>query len=143
MHLRRVYLREYSSDMRILLSEQLFCILYSLITGVFLGLIYDVLRCIRTTVFTRKYVTVICDVLFMLIFTFATLIISMGFTRGLARYYIVAAEFAGYVLFRYTIGKFAVRLFILVFIKIRNIIKIVTEFASKKVKKLLQRQRNI
>ena len=143
MHLRRVYLREYSSDMRILLSEQLFCILYSLVAGIFLGLVYDIFHCVRTALKSGRAVTVICDILFMLIFTFSTLIISMGFTRGLARYYIVAAEFAGYLIFRYTIGRFAVKLFNIVFIKIRSIIKIVTEFASKKVKKLLQRQRNI
>ena len=129
--------------MRILLSEQLFCILCSFVSGIFLGLVYDVFRIIRLYLFRKPYVTVLSDILFMLIFTFTTVIIGMGYTRGLARYYIVAAELMGFVLFRYTVGRFLMMIFMLVFIKLRIFIKIVTEFTAKKVKKLLQRERNI
>ncbi len=79
----------------------------------------------------------------MLIFTFTTVIISMGYTRGLARYYIVAAEFLAFLLVRFTLGQYVVRIFGLIFTKTGNIIKIVTEFASKIAKKLLQPKHNI
>ena len=125
------------------LTEQSISLVYAVILGLALGAVYDLLKIIRLTLNNKKWLTFTLDIVFMLLFTFATVIFSMGYSRGSARYYILMGEAVGFLLFRFTLGRVILKLwgkFLPIF---RKYIKIVTEFMRKTLKKLLQRNNNI
>lgn len=120
------------------LSEQMISLLYSLLCGVILGAVYDIFRTVRVVAGGRKRIIFVCDLFFMLIFTFVSFFYSMSVTRGNTRYFIVMGEIVGFLVFRLTVGRISVRFFEYLFVSIKKIIKIVIEKFVKNAKKLLQ-----
>lgn len=124
--------------MEITVSEQMWCLFCSLLSGLVIGVIYDILRVIRNFIFTGKISVFICDFLFVAVFAVISVFFSMAFSRGNTRYFIVMGETAGFLLFKVTLGRitlpcagFIIKSFKLIFNKI--LIK------SKKIsKKVLQ-----
>ncbi len=120
------------------LSEQMFSLLYSVILGVALGILYELLKILRVFSKNKKPVVIGLDIFFMLIFTFSTVIFSMGFSRGATRYFTVIGELVGFIAERMTFGKLIFKYFYIFINVARKSIKIVTGFIRKFAKKLLQ-----
>lgn len=119
------------------LSEQSVAVLFALCFGVALGLIYDVFRILCAVFRKYKYFQFVSDVCFMLIFTFSTVIFSIGFYRGNPRYFIILGEIIGILGYRFTVGRVSLRVFRKIIEKIRRILKFFTDFFIKNTKKLL------
>lgn len=120
------------------LSEQMMSLLYSLLCGVILGGVYDVFRALRIIIGKRKRIIFVCDLIFMLIFSFVSVFYSMSVTRGNTRYFIVMGELLGFLIMRLTVGRVSIRCFEWIFSGSKKIIKIVIEKFVKSAKKLLQ-----
>ncbi len=125
------------------LSEQFLSLLYAMILGFALGLVYDLIKAFRLTLCFKKWLVFILDVLFMLLFTFATVIFSMGYSRGSSRYYILIGEAIGFIASKFTVGRVILMILSKILPFLSKNIKIVTGFTSKTLKKLLQRDNKI
>ncbi|MBR3988755.1 MAG: spore cortex biosynthesis protein YabQ [Clostridia bacterium] len=120
------------------LTDQTRTFLCSLLSGVLLGAVYILFKCLRTSWGNRKIPTVVCDVLFMLFFTVITCLFSIGFTDGFVRYYVVAGEIAGLFVFKLTLGVVVYKLYELIFKLISRINRFIQKNISVFLKKLLK-----
>ena len=119
------------------IAQQGTCLLASFLLGLCLGLLYEVFRFLRM-IFSSPHGVFFWDFLYVLIFAFSTIFLSMAYSDGSVRYFTLMGEVCGVVVVRFTVGRFTSRVFEKVLKISGKIIKIVTEFASKIVKKLLQ-----
>lgn len=101
---------------------QIRVVLFSLIFGVILGMLYDIFRMLRTIMKTDKKQTFLFDVVYLIICGFLTFIFAMTFNFGEVRFYIIGAEILGGVLYYFTVGEFIIRIFYKVFFFIEKII---------------------
>lgn len=119
-------------------SEQMVCLLWSVVLGLVLGVLYDVFRMIRLLIFTSNVSVFICDFLFMVISGFFSVVFSMGFSRGNTRYFIILGEILGFLFYRLTIGRFTVSVVSFLSQKIGRILKITADKIRKFAKRVLQ-----
>lgn len=120
------------------LTDQTLTFLCSLLSGVILGGVYILFKCIRNTFKNRKISTAVCDILYMLVFTVITCLFSIGFTDGFVRYYVVAGEIAGFFAFRFTLGFVIYKLYELLFKLFSKNKRIFQKNISVFLKKLLK-----
>lgn len=120
------------------LSEQMWCLLWSVVCGVGLGVLYDVFRGIRFVLGNGKLSTFCCDVVFMLLCAFVTMFFSVAFSRGNPRYFILMGELTGFLIYILILGRVSVTAFGFLWRKLVKFIKIVTVYMAKTAKKLLQ-----
>lgn len=120
------------------LSDQTYTFLCSLLSGVLLGALYSVFKCIRRLFADGKISTVIIDVLYMLVFTVVTTLFSIGFTDGFVRYFVVAGEITGLLVFKFTVGFLIDKLFGVIFKGFSKIKRIFQKNISVILKKLLK-----
>jgi spore cortex biosynthesis protein YabQ len=85
-------------------SEQLKFFLLSLGVGFALGIAYDILRTIRLTISKSKTLIFIFDVLYFLIFGFATFIFFLAINKGELRGYMLFGEVLGWVFYYVSFG---------------------------------------
>lgn len=97
------------------LNSQTLAFLCSILNGLIIGVVYTFFKCIRVALKNSKAVTFVCDVCFMLFFTFVTMIFSIGFTLGFVRYFVVAGEIVGLVAYKFTLGRLFDTLFNILF----------------------------
>lgn len=125
------------------LYEQLLTFAFSLVCGACLGVLYEVLRLLRELSPWGRFFVFFCDVLFMLVFSFVSVLFSVCFSRGNTRYFIIFGELLGLLAVRFTIGALNTGVFVPFG---RKILKKCGKFAGnmgKTIKKLLQVTRNI
>lgn len=119
-------------------SDQLLTFSCAVLCGACLGVFYEVLRFFRELVYHKKSVVIFCDILFMLVCAFASVLFSICYSRGNTRYFTVAGEALGLLAVRFTLGAVNIRFFLPL---MRNILKKCRKFAGnmgKTLKKLLQ-----
>ncbi len=120
------------------LSDQTFTFLCSILSGLILGVLYSVFKCMRRLFSDRRIPTVILDVLYMLVFTVVTTLFSIGFTDGFVRYFVVAGELMGLLGFKLTLGFLIDKLFMVLFKAFSKIKRIFQKNISVFLKKLLK-----
>ena len=125
------------------LTDQTLTFLYSVLSGMLLGVIYIIFKCLRKAFKNRKLPTVVFDVTFMLVFTAVTCLFSIGFTNGFVRYYVIAGELAGFILVKLTLGIALYKLFELIFKLFSKISGIFQKNIAVFVKKLLKASHNM
>lgn len=84
--------------------NQLLITLCSMALGVFLGIFYDVFRIIRLLINPKNLSVFIQDVVYFLISGFATFIFVLIFNYGESRFYILAGEALGWILYHISLG---------------------------------------
>lgn len=124
--------------MNFTLDDQLWCVLVFYICGLLLGVVYDVFRFLRTQIFTTRRGVFVCDVFFMIIFSLASVVLSMAYSFGRLRYFSVFAQILGLLSVRFTIGRFSVDLFGFLYKKLTGVFKKILIKSKKTLKKLLQ-----
>lgn len=129
--------------MEFTLTDQLLCFVFSLLCGGALGLFYEILRLLRVAFHSRKIFVFFCDVLFMVVFAFVSVLFSICYSRGNTRYFIVAGEVLGILIVRFTLGRLSVRFFEPSLRKIKGKCRKIAVNMGKLVKKLLQVTGNI
>lgn len=124
-------------------SAQLIYFSISLVLGVGLSFIYSIFKSIRIISSRKILFAVLLDVLFMVIFTVATLVLSIGFTDGFVRYYVVAGEIMGFLLYKFTLGKLTDSFFVFLLRILRKTVYYIQKFFVGFIKKLLKARDNM
>lgn len=125
------------------LTSQTYTFLCSLLSGLILGVLYTIFKCIRTAFGNGRVATAICDIIYMLVFTFVTYIFSIGFTDGFVRYYVVTGEILAILTYKFTLGRLFDKLFAVLFKLFCKFSAFLQKNISGFVKKLLKASHNM
>ena len=87
------------------LALQLLIFGYSCVLGAGLGLLYDFFRIIRMMINPRNIAVFIQDVIYFIISGIITFLFVLGFNSGEARFYILAGEGIGWIIYHITLGE--------------------------------------
>lgn len=124
--------------MEFTLNDQMKCLGNAYLWGVFLGVIYDVLRMSRILFKRGRVATFVCDIIFMLCFSFVSLFFSMAYSYGKPRLFSIISQVCGVLTVRFTIGLISVSIFERIYGFILKIFKKILIKSKKSLKKLLQ-----
>lgn len=90
------------------LSEECLIFLYSVVLGVFLGVVFDFFRVIRAIVPHNSIIVAFEDVAFLLIWAFSLVIFSVELSGGIIRFFCFVGTFLGFTLYFFTVGKIVI-----------------------------------
>ncbi|MBQ8569371.1 MAG: spore cortex biosynthesis protein YabQ [Oscillospiraceae bacterium] len=109
--------------------QQLLLFLLSVITGIGLGIVYDIFRAFRVLIplFRKKAATAAADVLYMLIFGITVFLFSAVFGRGQVRFFYAAGAGIGALLYILTAGNVVIGILRCCCGRIHNTAKAVSE----------------
>ena len=114
----------------------------SVLLGVFIAVFYGILKLIRFTFSFKTKGTVVCDVLFMLVWSLAVFYFSLAYLSGYIRLYIILGTFAGFLLYRMLLGRLFCRIYtplIVLFRVLLNKICYILKIITKKLLKFAYR----
>lgn len=78
---------------------------YSCLLGVGLGILYDIFRIIRMLINTRNITIFLQDIIYFIVSGFVTFIFVLGINEGQSRFYILAGEGIGWIVYHITLGE--------------------------------------
>ena len=120
------------------IASQTVYFLYSILFGVILSALYDIVRVLRFSGFTKLWQIILTDILYFFFCALLTFLFALPFNKGAVRYFVIFGEVVGFTLYRYTLGEvmasvycFLIRLIHKIFEKI---FKIVVFFSNKLLK---------
>lgn len=87
------------------LADQTVYFLFSLLFGVMLSALYDVVRILRFCGVTKLWQIILSDVLFFFVCAFLTVLFALPFNKGYVRYFAIFGEAVGFVVYRFTLGE--------------------------------------
>ena len=87
------------------IASQVMVFVYSLALGVLLGVTYDVFRIIRMIINSKNIAVFIQDVLYFIISGVITFLFVLGVNSGNSRFYILAGEGIGWIIYHVTLGE--------------------------------------
>ena len=119
-------------------SDQLLTFGCSLLCGVCLGVFYEMLRFFRELFLSRKTLLILCDILFMLVCAFVSVLFSICYSRGSTRYFTVVGELLAFLAVRFSLGTMNIRIFVPVLRKNLKKCRKIAGNMGKTLKKLLQ-----
>lgn len=102
--------------------EQLFCLLIFTITGIVIGILFDLFRILRKSFKTADWITYIQDILFWILTGFIVLFSIFKFNNGEIRSYIFLGIALGVLIYMLTISKFIIKYAVLIINWIKKII---------------------
>jgi len=83
----------------------------AVLTGLLLGVTYELFRLIRLLGFKKQGMVIIQDLLFLGFFLMITFLFFVEYTNGIFRSYVIAGECLGFLFYYFTIGKLLFFLF--------------------------------
>lgn len=113
--------------MNITLADQTVYFLFSLLFGVILSALYDVVRIIRFLGFTKIWQIILSDILYFVFSAFLTVLFSLPFNKGAVRYFVIFGEAVGFIVYRFTVGEYTAPVYCF-------LIRIIRVFAEKSLK---------
>ena len=123
--------------------EQLTNFIYFIITGMILGIIFDIFRILRKSFKTSDIVTNIQDILFGLITGIVLLSSIFLFNNGELRLYLFIGIIFGAIIYLLSISKYFIKINILIISFIKKVIFLITKpfvILLKFIKKLFFKQ---
>lgn len=105
------------------LAQQTVYFLFSLLFGVILSALYDVVRILRFLGFTKSWQIILSDILYFVVCAFLTVLFSLPFNKGEVRYFVIFGEAVGFIVYRFTIGEYTAPVYGFFIRIIRKIIK--------------------
>ncbi len=97
--------------MQFFISDQINIFVMAFLCGVIIAVLNEVFRFLRYIGFNSNTGVFIQDIVFMSIAAFISFCFALCFNKGNLRFFILLAEFLGFLTFRYTIGLFTGKLF--------------------------------
>ena len=88
-----------------LLEIQFLTFGYSCLLGVILGIIYDIFRILRMIINSKSITMFVQDVIYFVISGIITFVFVLEFNSGESRFYILAGEAVGWILYHITVGE--------------------------------------
>lgn len=120
------------------LADQTVYFLFSLLFGVILSFMYDVIRVLRFIGLNKLWQIIVGDMFYFTLCAFLTVLFALPFNNGSVRYFVLFGEAVGFIVYRFTLGEymsvfycFIIRVFRKIFVKSLKIL----EFFSNKVLK--------
>ncbi len=120
------------------LADQTVYFLFSLLFGVILSFMYDVIRVLRFIGLNKLWQIIVGDIFYFTFCAFLTVLFALPFNNGSVRYFVLFGEAVGFIVYRFTLGEymsvfycFIIRVFRKIFVKSLKIL----EFFSNKVLK--------
>ena len=89
--------------------EQLFCLLIFIVTGILIGLLFDIFRILRKSFHTSDIITYIQDILFWLLAGSMMLFSIFTFNHGEIRSYVFIGILIGIIIYMLAISRFFVK----------------------------------
>lgn len=105
------------------LATQTVYFLFSILFGIILSAVYDVVRVIRFMGFTKLWQIVLSDVLYFFVCAVLTFLFSLPFNNGSVRYFVIFGEAVGFILYRFTLGEVMAKVYCFIIRVIRRIFK--------------------
>lgn len=93
------------------LADQTIYFLYSLLFGVILSALYDVVVVIRMLSNNRALKLILLDVLYMSLCAVLTVLFAMPFNKGEVRYFVLFGEMIGFIVYRLTLGGLSKKIY--------------------------------
>ncbi len=112
--------------------------LFSLLWGVYIYLVYELLHFVRIVFNERKAVTLICDILFMIISAIFMFIFSLAYNFGQLRIYMLLGALISFIILKITLGRLTVVLFKKIYSIFSIILKKIIKIFQKLTNKLLK-----
>lgn len=103
-------------------SEQTWLFLWSCVLGIFLGVVFDVLRVIRIIKNHSSFAVFIEDVLFIVFSSLCIFIYIMEKARGEIKFFIFVGAFLGFILYIVCVGNFIVNIIKKIVLLIKSIL---------------------
>ena len=114
--------------MGISLSAQTAYFLWSLVLGVALGMLYDVIRAMRMVLRAGKIHVLISDIVFFTACGVITSLFSLPFNKGDVRVFILFGEAVGFLAYRITLGSVMGKVYAFFAKKIRSFVQKIRKF---------------
>lgn len=114
--------------MGISLSAQTAYFLWSLVLGVALGVLYDVIRAARMVLCAGKIHVMLSDILFFTACGVITSLFSLPFNKGDVRAFILFGEAVGFLTYRITLGSVMGKVYAFFAKKIRSFVQKIRKF---------------
>lgn len=120
------------------LADQTIYFLYSLLYGVLLSALYDIVRVLRFCGINKSWHIVVEDIVYFLVCAVLTFLFALPYNFGGVRYFVLIGESLGFVTYRFTLGEFVAPIYctiIRVFSKIlEKSLKYMAVFLNKLLK---------
>ena len=91
-------------------NQQLIIFLASIGLGFLLGIFYDILRTIRLTISKSNVGIIVFDVIYFIIFGFASFLFILAMNKGEVRIYIPVGEVIGWFFYYFSFGLAAIKI---------------------------------
>ena len=89
--------------------EQLFCLIAFTVTGIVIGVLFDIFRILRKSFKTADWLTTLQDILFWILAGFVILFSIFKFSNGEIRSYIFIGIALGVLIYILTISKYIIK----------------------------------
>ncbi len=110
-----------------IILSQLYSLLIFTITGIIIGVLFDIFRILRRSFKTPDIITYIEDILFWILTGIFFIIILFKFNNGEIRSYVLLGLISGIVMYMFIISKYFIKISV-------NIIKIIKKILSYPIK---------
>ncbi len=110
-----------------IILSQLYSLLIFTITGIIIGVFFDIFRILRRSFKTPDIITYIEDILFWILTGIFFIIILFKFNNGEIRSYVLLGLISGIVMYMFIISKYFIKISV-------NIIKIIKKILSYPIK---------
>lgn len=107
---------------------QLYSFLIYLVSGIIIGLFFDIFRILRKSFCTPDFITYIEDILFWLITGFFLILVLFNFSNGQIRIYNLIGLIIGCVIYMLLISKFFIKINVALIIFLKNIVYKILKF---------------
>ena len=104
------------------ISSQAYSFFIYFISGMIIGIIFDIFRILRKSFKTKDFVTYIEDILFWIITGIFLIFILFKFSFGQIRFYTIFALIIGFVLYLFTISKLFIKVSVIIILFIKKIV---------------------
>lgn len=98
--------------MEFTLADQTVYFLFSLIFGVLLSTLYDIVKVLRLNYCVRMWQIIVLDLLYMFVCAILTVLFAMPFNNGYVRYFVLFGEIIGFVVYRFTLGEIVLKIYL-------------------------------
>ena len=120
------------------LADQTVYFLFSLLFGVILSFMYDVIRVLRFIGLNKLWQIIVGDMFYFTLCAFLTVLFALPFNNGSVRYFVLFGEAVGFIVYRFTLGEymsvfycFIIRVFRKIFVKSLKILEFFFFFLLK------------
>ena len=113
---------------------QLYSFLIYLVSGIIIGLFFDIFRILRKSFHTPDFITYIEDILFWLFTGVFLIFVLFKFSNGQIRIYNVVGLLVGVIIYIISISKFFIKINVTIITFIKNIIYKILKFILYPIK---------